>query len=147
MIKAPQGKEEPQALLCSDLSAPPVQILQWFRLRWQIEVTFFEVRAYLGVETQRSWSPQAIRRTTPALVALFSIVTALAHQQQLHYSFVLPKPAWYQKSLPTFADALAPVRQQLWQMRTFQMSALEPVTVKISRDLFNTWSDLLYYAA
>ena len=147
LIKDPQGKFEPQALLCSDLSAPPVQILQWFRLRWQLEVTFEEVRAHLGVETQRQWSPQAILRTTPALLALFSIVTALAHQQQLHCSFVLPKAAWYQKSLPTFTDALALVRQQLWQMRTFQMSTWEPNTVKNPRDLFNTWSGLLCYAA
>lgn len=147
LIKDPQGKFEPQALLCSNLLSPPVQILQWFRLRWQVEVTFEEVRAHLGVETQRQWSPQAIQRTTPALLALFSIVTALADQQQLHYCFVLPKAAWYHKSLPTFADALALVRQQLWQMRTFQMSTLEPDTVKIPRDLFNTWSDLLCYAA
>ena len=33
-----------------------VQILQWLVRRWQIEVTFQEVRAHLGVETQRQWS-------------------------------------------------------------------------------------------
>jgi hypothetical protein len=31
--------------------------------------------AHLGVETQRQWSDNAILRTTPALLALFSIVT------------------------------------------------------------------------
>lgn len=147
LIKDPQGKFEPQSLLCSDLSTPPVQILQWFRLRWQVEVTFEEVRAHLGVETQRQWSPQAIRRTTPALFALFSIVVTLAHQWLAHHPFVLPKAAWYQKSRMTFADALALVRQQLWQIRTFQMSTSEPDTVKVPLELFNTWSDLLCYAA
>jgi len=39
LIKDPKGKFEPQALLCTDLTATPVQILQWFRSRWQVEVT------------------------------------------------------------------------------------------------------------
>lgn len=147
LIQDPKGKFAPQALLCTDLSATPVEILQWFRQRWQVEVTFEEVRAHLGVETQRQWSHKAIGRTTPALLALFSIVTALAHQQQKLYPFILPNAVWYHKSLPTFADALALVRQKIWQIRTFQTSTLEAHIVKVPRELFNTWSDLLCYAA
>lgn len=147
LIKDPKGKFEPQALLCTDLSAQPSQILHWFRQRWQLEVTFEEVRAHLGVESQRQWSEQAIVRTTPALLALFSLVALLAHCLQGQSPFVLPSTAWYQKSLPTFTDALALVRQQLWQERTFQMSTEKPDTVNVPRDLFNAWSDLLCYAA
>ena len=40
-------------------------------LRWQLEVTFQEVRTHLGVETQRQWSDLAITRTTPVLLGLF----------------------------------------------------------------------------
>lgn len=147
LIQDPKGKFETQALLCTDLAATPRQILQWFRQRWQVEVSFEEVRTHLGVETQRQWSSLAIERTTPVLLGLFSIVTTLAHQQLWHHPFVLPKVAWYHLGQPTFADALALVRQQLWQMRTFQMSTSASDTVKIPRDLFNTWSDLLCYAA
>jgi hypothetical protein len=100
-----------------------------------------------GLKRERQWSSLSIERTTPILLGLFSIVTALAHQQQKHQPFVLPKAAWYQKQQPTFTDALALVRQQLWQIRTFQMSISESDTVKIPRSLFNTWSDLLCYAA
>ncbi len=74
-----------------------------------MEVTFEEARAHLGVESQRQWSPQAIA----ALLALFSIVTVVAHQQQKQHPFELPKAAWYQKALPTFADALALVTTAL----------------------------------
>ncbi|NEQ53101.1 MAG: transposase [Leptolyngbya sp. SIO3F4] len=147
LIRDPKRRFEPQALLCTDLSAEPIQILTWFRLRWQVEVTFEEVRAHLGVETQRQWSDKAILRTTPALFALFSIVTALADQLQKQQAFTLPKTAWYNKTLPTFADALASVRQRLWQLKTFQMSVDEPEMIKVPRELFNTWSDLLCYAA
>lgn len=147
LMKDPKGKFKPQALLCTDLSAEAEQILKWFRARWQVEVTFEEVRAHLGVESQRQWSPLAILRTTPALMALFSIVTILAHQWQTQHPFDLPQTAWYKKSLPTFSDALAVVRQQLWRLQLFQRSESEPDTIKIPRELFNTWSDLLCYAA
>ena len=60
LIKDPKGKFEPQALLCTNLSAQPMEILQWFRQRWQVEVTFEEVRSHLGVETQRQWSNLAM---------------------------------------------------------------------------------------
>jgi len=69
---------------------------------------------------------------------LFSIVTLVAHQQLLQHPFELPKAAWYRKTLPTFADALALVRQQLWQMQTFQMSSADVDTVKVPRALQST---------
>ncbi|ULH17759.1 hypothetical protein MF271_20345 (plasmid) [Deinococcus sp. KNUC1210] len=49
-----------------------MQILEFFVQRWQLEVTVEEVRAHLGVETQRQWTDLAIARTTPALLGLFS---------------------------------------------------------------------------
>ncbi len=73
------GELRPQAFLCTDLDADPVDILRWFVRRWSIEVTFAEVRRRLGVETQRQWSDPAIARTTPALLGLFSLVTLWAH--------------------------------------------------------------------
>ncbi len=49
LIRDPQGRFPTQALLCTDLAATPVDILSWFVLRWQLEVTFHAVRAHLGV--------------------------------------------------------------------------------------------------
>jgi hypothetical protein len=74
----PHGTFEPQALLCTDLTVDPVQILEWFGRRWRLEVTWQEARAHLGTETQRQWKERAIARTTPALRGLCSIVTLLA---------------------------------------------------------------------
>jgi DDE superfamily endonuclease len=80
LIRDPQSRFAPQALLSTDQQAEAAQIIEWFVLRWQIEVTFHEVRTHLGVETQRQWSDLAILRTTPALLGLFSLVTLFAHQ-------------------------------------------------------------------
>jgi hypothetical protein len=147
LVKDPNGKAEPQAFLSTDLNATPEQILLWFRQRRQVEVTFEEVRAHLGVETQRQWSNLAILRTTPALLALFSIVVLLAHQLQLQMDSSLPQTAWYAKTLPTFVDALAFVRQQFWQTRLFQSSSPTTDMVKIPKALLDCWSSLLCYAA
>ena len=72
LVRDPEGKFDSQALLCTNQEIAPVQILEWFVRRWQIEVTFQEVRAHLGVETQRQWDALAIARTTPTLLGLFS---------------------------------------------------------------------------
>lgn len=147
LVKDPKGKFEPQAFLSTDLSATPEQILLWFRQRWQLEVTFEEVRAHLGVETQRQWSDLAILRTTPALLALFSIVVLWAHQLQSQTEFSLPQSSWYNKSLPTFVDALALVRQRFWQARLFPSSRSTTDMVKIPKALLDCWFSLLCYAA
>ena len=79
LVRDPSGELDPQAFLATDLNASPKDILTWFVSRWQVEVTFEEVRAHLGVETQRQWTDQAILRTTPALLGLFSIITLWTH--------------------------------------------------------------------
>ena len=122
LIRDPKGKFKSQALLCTDLDVKPEQFIRWFVLRWQLEVTFEEVRAHLGVETQRQWSDSAIQRTTPALLGLFSVVTLLAHHSRVRGRLPVRRTAWYTKSAPTFSDALAIVRIGLWQHLLFSMS-------------------------
>ena len=81
-----------------------------------METTFQEVRAHLGVETQRQWSDLAILRTTPALLGLFSLITVWADGLDRDATNAL-RPngaAWYNKSEPTFSDAIAAVRRVLW---------------------------------
>ena len=124
LLRDPQGKFAPQALLCTDQNIEPVQILAWFVQRWQVETTFQEVRTHLGVETQRQWNDLAIQRTTPVLLGLFSLVTLLAHQQAAAGSLTVRQAAWYRKTTPTFSDALAAVRRQLWRY-TYSCSSPE----------------------
>ncbi len=75
----------------------------------------------LGVETQRPWTPQAIARTTPCLLAAFSLVTLLADRLVRHGTRPLPQEAWYTKRQPTFTDALAAVRQHYWAHNGFRL--------------------------
>jgi hypothetical protein len=54
LIRDPDGKFKSQALLCTDLTLEPTQILEWFVLRWCVEVTFEEAHAHLGLESRRA---------------------------------------------------------------------------------------------
>jgi hypothetical protein len=113
LVRRPDRRRGPLAFFCTDLTAAAEQIVRRYIDRWSIEVTFEEVRAHLGVETQRQWSTLAIGRSTPCLLGLFSLVVLVA--QTLHPG-ALPvrAAAWYPKAEPTFSDVLAAVRRHLW---------------------------------
>ncbi len=141
------GQFESQALLCTDPNADAHQIVEWFVLRWQMEVTFEEARAHLGIETQRQWSELAILRTTPGLLGLFSLVTLFAHQLLQGQDLPVRQAAWYVKDVPTFVDTIAFVRQRLWPVEGFWMSCDEGDMVKIPKALLNRLTDTLAFAA
>jgi hypothetical protein len=123
LIRDPLGQFEPQALLCTAPEATPSFILACFVQRWQVEVTFEEARAHLGVETQRQWSDKAIARTTPCLFALYSLVTLAAQQLFSSGQIYRRCAAWYPKPQATFSDTIAGVRRALWSHAYFSCLA------------------------
>ena len=147
LLRDPGGRFEPQALLSTDPAARPAQVIAWFVLRWQLEVTFHEARAHLGVETQRQWSDPAILRTTPALLGLFSLVALIAERLLEHRELPVRRAAWYPKTSPTFVDTLALVRQHLWPVADFPLSSAEPDLIQIPRPLFERLTQTLAFAA
>jgi hypothetical protein len=148
LIHDPKEEFVTQALLCTDLDVQPERIISWFVRRWQMETTFQEVRQRLGFETQRHWSQIAIQRTAPALLVLFSLVTLFAHQQKARISNAARRAAWYEKAHPTFSDALALVRRQVWvQEATFCGSPADTETVKVPQALMERLTDAVCYAA
>lgn len=122
LVRDPLAKFKPTAFFATDQAANPWQILTWFILRWNVEVTFEEARAHLGVETQRQWSELAIARTTPALLGLFSLVSLLTHHLTQDNPLPVRSAAWYDKSEATFSDAIALVRRYLWTNTKFTNS-------------------------
>jgi len=113
LVRDPEGRRDPQAFFSTDVTLQPAEIVAFFVRRWQVEVTFAETRAHLGVETQRQWSDKAIARTTPVLLGLYSLITLWA--ADLLTSASSPyAAAWYRKTNLTFSDAIAAVRFSLW---------------------------------
>ena len=81
----PEGRLPAQAFFTTALSITPVRVIELFVWRWSLEVTFEETRRHPGVETQRQWSDLAIARTTPVLMALFSLVCLMVHRWREHW--------------------------------------------------------------
>jgi hypothetical protein len=147
LVRDVAAELKPQAFLCTDLAADPLDILRWFVRRWSIEVTFAEVRRHLGVETQRQWSDLAIARTTPALLGLFSLIALWAGEL---YAETTPAPrvaSWHLKPLPTFSDALAVVRRELWAAKNSHTSASASDFLKIPVTTLNSLITVACYAA
>jgi len=147
IVRDPKGELEPQAFLATDLDAKPGDILAWFVSRWQVEVTFEETRAHLGVETQRQWSDNAILRTTPALLALYSLVTLWTNDLAAARKLTPRTAAWYPKKFLTFSDAIAAVRREIWRNQISFMSRPSRHSIEIPHHIWQRMENALAFAA
>jgi hypothetical protein len=125
LVKTPDGKNKAEVFFSTDVKNTPFQIIEWFVLRWNIEVTFQESRSNLGVETQRQWSDKAIQRSTPLLMAMYSILTLIALKMNTIKALVVQETtSWYDKQGElTFADIIVIVRRDIWTKRYLSKSA------------------------
>ena len=124
LVKTPEGKNEAEPFFSTDVNMAPADIIKNFVLRWNLEVTFEETRAHLGIETQRQWSDKAIARTTPLLMGLFSFVTLIAFTMNQTKTLVsMELTSWYDKKGElTFSDIIALVRRSIWSNLYFSKS-------------------------
>lgn len=139
LIKDLEGQLEPVLLACTDIDLSAPEIVSFFVRRWRIEVTFAEVRRHLGVESQRQWSDLAIERSTPCLMALFSIVCLMANT--LHQSCPIQPnvTAWYRKTGVTFSDVLCAVRIEIWRTTELSTSSFQPLVGNYSAKIRHLW--------
>lgn len=147
LIRDPLGRFDPQALLCTQPGLRPLQVVQYFVQRWQVEVTFEEARRHLGMQTQRQWSALAIARTTPVLMGMYSLVTLLATHLVQGGALPIRQAAWYRKTLPTFSDALAAVRRHWWRSIGLSTSTCKHDIIKVPRRVFQRLHEAACYAA
>ena len=107
-------------------------------------MTFEEVRAHLGFESQRQWSVLAIGRSSPCLLGLFSVVVLIAlklHPEQLP----IAQAAWYEKEEATFSDVLAAARGHLLGLDRIEHVADNPDMFLIPKPLLDTLSQIALY--
>jgi hypothetical protein len=101
---------------CSDPAMTSARIIELYARRWNIEVTFQESRALLGLETTRHWCRQSVLRVTPILLGLFTAVVLIWRElPEARRQVVASETPCYRKQGITFADVLAAVRRELWE--------------------------------
>jgi hypothetical protein len=101
----------------SDPSLSAARIIELYVLRWNIEVTFEETRQLLGLDTTRHWCKRSVLRVAPLILGLFTAVTLVWQRLPAHKRNDCgdSRTPCYNKSEPTFADALFAVRHELWE--------------------------------
>jgi len=139
LLKDPEEKLEPVLLACNDFQIAGKDMVCFFVRRWRVEVTFAEVRRHLGVETQRQWSDLAIERTTPCLLALFSIVCLLTDSLNKDHKVQPNHTAWYKKKGVTFSDVLAAVRLAIFQKSKLLISYENSLVNSYSNKIRTLW--------
>jgi hypothetical protein len=115
LVVDPDGKHKPEAFFSTDTELSAIKIVEYYVLRWNVDVTFEESRRHLGVETQRQWSDKSIERTTPVLFGLYSIVCLIALRLSKSNELIPHSTAWYHKQEITFSDVLTYVRRHIWE--------------------------------
>jgi hypothetical protein len=150
LVRCPEGlpKEarfKPAGLFSSDPTLTVEQILSLFISRWNIEITFEELRSFLGFGTQRQWSDRAIERTTPCLFGVFSVVVLWA---KLRHPDQLPvrQTPWYPKPSATFSDVLAAVRRDLCSSPNYAVSGDNPDLLQLPKSLVFALFEMAYYS-
>ena len=69
-------------------------------------------------------------------MGLFSITTLIAHQLNQHNELSVNQSAWYQKEQPTFSDAIASVRYQIWRKQKLLASLFNADVHNLNANLF-----------
>jgi len=131
LVIDPSGEMDPLPLMSTDVNLTAIKIIELYVDRWGLEVTFQEAREHLGVETQKQWSDKAIARTTPVLMALYSIVCLIGNRMNEEVPLIAEKTAWYDKERVTFSDLLKAVRVTLWKDNLFFRKEFSDPSVKI----------------
>lgn len=108
-----KGERKEECFFSTNPQMRPKQIVEHYVTRWNIETTFEEVRAHVGLETAENYCENAVKRTVPALLGLFSIIAVWFRKQWQLEPPKLQRAPWYRKTEPTFSDALCAIRLDL----------------------------------
>jgi hypothetical protein len=113
------GTHRDEYFFTTDPDLTPREIVGIFTGRWSIEVTFEELREYMGLETTRGWSEKTVLRMAPSLIGLYSVV-ALIYAMLPKSQTQKAQVKWTGKQTTTYSDAIAAVRRRLWREWVFE---------------------------
>jgi hypothetical protein len=116
LVRDPKGEWRNEALLSTDQSLTPEEVITGYCRRWSVEVAFCDAKQMLGFHDPQVWCQKSVQRAAPmswfvgSLVVLwYATVGHQSEQAQRH------RPWYHNKPKPTFADMLATCRLHLWR--------------------------------
>ena len=131
------------ALITTDPSVTPADLVARYAARWAIEVTFFDTRQTLGVGQARNRTAQAVNRTWAFGMYVYTIVVlwyALHGRQSGIVADRRVHAPWYlSKTDPSFADMLTALRRTLIAARFMGSRPAQPTNTEI-RQVQRAWA-------
>ena len=132
-LRGGRGRE---VFYSTEHTAEAEQILRWFSWRWPIEITFHDSKQHLGLGEAENRKPQAVRRTVPTGLLLYSLIV-------LWHECIRSEPAlslrkWMGKDQASFAEILAALRaDSLAELREKHLSTpgIPPGVLKFIKPL------------
>ncbi len=112
-VRNPEGSHQDECLYSTDLQATVKEIIETVVLRWNIEVTFEELREYLDAESMKNWTEPSVKKQTLFVFSLYSLTSVWFSQFLKNET---PEPcseSWYDKDHYTFSDALYYLRREI----------------------------------
>jgi len=143
IVRHPEGAEPDDFFVTTDLAATGAETASRYAGRWSIEVCFRDVKQDLGGENPQSWKRKGPERAACLSLWLHSVIWCWyldAHPA----AGTWPARPWYRhKVTPSFLDALAALRRQMWSQRITALSSSD----RDNREITDVMLDTLAYAA
>jgi hypothetical protein len=131
------------ALITTDLTATPQEIIARYAARWSIEVMFFDVKNILGAGEARNRVPQAVQRTVPFGLFCHSILIiwyALHGHDEHDAAQRRASAPWFRaKTEPSTLDMLIKLRRQIIATR-FLPTTPRPATTQEIMEVQQAWA-------
>jgi hypothetical protein len=143
IVRDPAGIQPDDFFITTDLNATGADVASRYAGRWSIEVAFRDVKQHLGAQNPQSWKRRGPERAACLGLWLHALVWCwYLHAHPTGRTWI-PRPWYPRKATPSFLDALAALRRDLWAQRITAMSTPGVQNSKITDALLDT----LAYAA
>jgi len=113
----PQGKEKDDFFFTTDVTMSPAEVIGCYGDRWAVEDTFKNTKQFLGGQEPQTWKRQGPERAAALSLWLYSVVWLWYLRQKADKRYFMVQPWNPFKCTPSFADAIACLRRELWRER------------------------------
>ena len=120
----PEGKEKDDFFFSTDVTIDAALALGDFADRWSVEDTFRNVKQYLGAEQPQSWKGIGPERAGAFSYMVYGAVWLARIEREGQDTATIEREWYSEKDCVSFLDALADLRQRLWDEKIKAMSAL-----------------------
>jgi len=100
-----------EAFFSTVVDATAEAVLTWYSMRWSVEVAFHDSKQHLGMEEPQGWSEQAVQRTAPMAMLLYTLVIHWYASEGRDHERLSILPWYAHKSQASFADMLATLKR------------------------------------